>query len=560
MPETGSERASETAAFDALALEFFSVWFRFHPGEALAAGQQELGKLLPAQSDDDHAALGSWLETLIVALEEIDYQALDHPRRLDLELMFALARVEHREMLERDWRHRDPLRFLPLNEIHRLTLLRPPGMRDSLSALLTAIPDHLRLALAQLQPMAELVPPVLVAAAIAAADDGRRYLRTLSRSRWLRAHCHGCGELETQAEAAGEALAQYASALLREIAPRAAGDAGCGEDHLRFLLRHRHQLEVEPIACAPLLEALAAECDRAFEAAMAGVTDAAADAEPGEPANNRPSTLSDRLRTECRDLSARLRHLDLLTLPRAPLRIAGGPASPQAHQTPIEYLADLSKGEGILFVPDGANDRDTPVSGAELRLLCLRLGWGGAHALAFCGGMAARALPRRLSTSTSLTGGWPLHLEALLFDGPDAEPDERLAALQRRRLAIALARLDLALHCGTIDADQALSRLLRIKPDQRHAADRLAQIARSPGDALAAVLGWRLIDAAAAADGQPPRGASRRLLHDQLLRLGAVPLSLVLRQALGDGAWDGILTAVLQTRRDAPRRTPLSAG
>ena len=106
----------------------------------------------------------------------------------------ALAAVEHRELLERDWRHRDPLRFLPLAEIHRLTLRAPPSLRGDLLSLLGAVPAHLRLAITQLTPMAELIPPPLAAAAIRAADAGPGYLRELVRSRWLQAHCRGTGE------------------------------------------------------------------------------------------------------------------------------------------------------------------------------------------------------------------------------------------------------------------------------------------------------------------------------------------------------------------------------
>jgi uncharacterized protein (DUF885 family) len=537
---------SETGAFDELAQEFFSVWFRFHPDAALEAGQQDFGQLLPAQSDDDHAALGSWLETLIVALEEINFQALDERRRLDLELMFSLARVEHRELLERDWRHRDPLRFLPLAEIHRLTLLRPPGLRDALSTLLTATPDHLRSAIAQLQPMAELVPPALVRSAIVAADDGRCYLRALVRSRWLRTHCHGHVELETQAEAAGEALAQYAGALRRDIAPRAAGNPGCGEAHLRFRLRHRHLLGVEPSACVPLLDKLAGQCDLALAAA-------APDTAPDRPPDNGQSALVDILRTDCRDAAARIQQRELLTLPTAPLRIAVGPPAPQAYGDPIDYVPDLMNGEGILYVPDDTDNSGAAINRAVIRLLCVRLGWGGAHAMAFSGGMAARALPRRLAGGSSLTSGWSLYIERLLFDSTEAEPNERLAALQRRRNAITLARLDLELHCGTINLDQAMLRLQRMEPNPERAQDQLAQITRTPGDAFAAVLGWRLIEAAAAEFDT----ASTRALHDQLIGLGAIPLPLVLRRTLGDAAWDRILGAEITEPLSArPKERP----
>ena len=523
---------SEAAAFDELAQEFFGVWFRFHPDAALRAGVADFGALLPAQTDDDLAALGNWLETLIVALEEFDYAALDAARQIDLQLMFALARVEHREMLERDWRHRDPMRFLPLTAIHQLTLLRPDGMRDALSALLTAVPAHLRLALAQLQPMAALVPSVLVRASIEAAEDGRRYLRALSRSSWLRSHCHGCGELETQAETAGEALRQYAAALAREIAPVAAVNAGCGDGHLRFLLRHRHLLDVDPRACAPLLERLAAQCEERL---------ATSRPEPVQrPQGSAEKTvLRELLRAECGAMAERVERTLDIRLPPVPLHIAGGPVCPRPGDGRVDYVPDLHNGEGVLYIPDGDERGFRDPTAADLRLRCSRLGWGGRHALTFGGGMAARSLARRLAAADTLSGGWALYLDRQLFEAT-GDAAERHAALLRRRRAIAAARVDLELHGGEIDATEAAARLQQ--PSEPHASNPLHQVARvvrHPGDALAVVLGWQLIEAAAALDGGPKPA----ILHQRLLGQGAIPLSLAMTHAVGETHWQAVLRA-----------------
>jgi len=522
---------SEAAAFDQLAQEFFDVWFRFHPDAALRAGVADFGALLPAQADDDQAALGNWLETLIVALEEFDYAALDPARQIDLQLMFALARVEHREMLERDWRHRDPVRFLPLTAIHQLTLLRPEGMRDALSALLTAVPAYLRLALAQLQPMAALVPAVLVQESIEAAEDGQRYLRALCRSRWLRSHCHGCGELESQAETAGEALRQYAAALGREIAPVSAGNAGCGAEHLRFLLRHRHLLDVDPLVCVHLLEQLAAECEARLAHLPAPATASRRSSQQAAP--------RDLLRAECGAMAERVERTLGISMPPVPLRIAGGPACPRPGDGRIHYVPDLSNAEGVLYIPDG----DEPCMGdstpAEMRLRCSSLGWGGRHALTFSGGMAARSLARRLSAADTLSGGWALYLGRQLFEatGNDAE---RRAALLRRRQAIAAARVDLDLHCGNIDAAAAAARMQQpSEPPKSNPLHQVAQVVRHPGDALAVVLGWQLIEAAAALDGGPEAA----VLHQRLLGQGAIPLPLAMTYAVGETHWQAALSA-----------------
>jgi hypothetical protein len=537
----------ESAAFDALAREFFSVWFRFHPEAALATGVGDYGNLLVPQSDDEHAALGSWLETLIVALEELDFTALDRNRRLDAELMFSLARVEHQALLERDWRRRDPLRFLPLTEIHHLTLLRPPRMRDDLLALLEAIPAHLRLAITQLMPMAELIPPPLVAAAIDAAAAGPAYLRQLTRSRWLKAHCHGTAELESAAETASAALVQFAATLRTDIAPRACAPSGCGAEHLGFVLRHRHRLEVAPADCEALLSALAQTLAQAAEGARpaapgAGKTPAASPAEG--------------LGAECARQQALLRTRALCSLPAAPLRVSGGPACPRpgaAAPAPatwllpdlpgVDYVPDLTRGQGTLYTADGNSACALDATVARLR--CLQLGWGGRHTLTFAGGMLARSLPRLLAGGASLTRGWPLALAELIGDDADGLPAADVLAAQQG--AVTHAMLELDLHLGRVGPAAARQRAAALgDPDCI-----LAGLIRNPGDALAAVLGWQLIRAARARLAAAAGAAfDVRDFHDALLAHGPIPCALALAATHGEPLVRE-LTAAALTRPDA---------
>jgi len=512
---------SETAAFDALAAEFFSVWLRFHPDRAVAAGVADYADRLPAQADDDFGALASWLESLIVALQEMDFASLDDPRRIDLELMLALAMVEYREAHVRDWRHRDPLRFLPMAEIHRLTLLNPDGMRDSLAALLAGVPGHLRRASGQLRPTAELVPPVLVAAASAAARDGRRYLRELTSSRWLSDQCWGTGELKTLGEAAGAALAGFADALDAEVAPRAAAAAGCGVAHLSFLLAHRHLLQVDLDACRVLVAR--AEADTAADLDNArGADPAANEATPTSAAEIR-----DQFVHICQSLAERLGREGPVSLHQMPLRVVGGPVCPRPrHLGRVDYVPDLLGGRGFLYLPDGEESPGpTP---AQMLIRCFTEGWGGTHLLTFAGGMPARSVPRRLAGDSSLNGGWSLYLAEHLANRSGASAGERWAVLLGRRRAVVAAAVDLGLHAGELTADQAMDRLQAAGWDASAALDDIAAIVQHPGDALARVLGWQLIRAARnRLEGQG--GFDEHRFHDRLLTLGPVPLTMVLR-------------------------------
>jgi hypothetical protein len=515
---------SAAEAFDGLSEEFFGVWFRYHPESALAVGVDDYGELLAPESDDEQAALASLLEAAVVALEELDHDALDRNRRLDAELLFGLARVEYQELLEHDWRRRDPLAHLPLLDVHRLTLLRPPSLRSDLLSLLTLTPAHLRLALAQLLPMAELIPPPLVSAAISAAEAGPAYLRELARSRWLRTYCHGSAEIELAAESASAALLQFANGLREDIAPRAAGRLAGGAERLELLLRHRHHLPLEREGIADQLERLldAATPRRASGAREDAVTGS-------REATSSAGQTADGIAAECTRQRRVLLERQTLTPPSASLQIAGGPACPGFRQdrgsdlpSGIDYMPDLRRGAGALYVADGESCKSIPTP--LIRRCCANLGWSGLHTLTFAGGPQARSLLRLLADGASLTKGLPLSLAGHLF-GRDAP--ETVSARQH---ALQLAKLDLDLHLERISDTEASTRAASLgEPDAV-----LTQLIRHPGEALATVVGWRLIDAARAQLVCGDQATiDEREFHDRLVANGPIPAAAAVSTAFG---------------------------
>ncbi len=116
---------SETVDFDALVAEFYQVWFRFHPSAALFAGVAGYEGQLAADGDDDVGALAGWLGNLLLGLSEFSLDALDADRQIDLQLIYGAVIIERRWLLEQDWRHRDPARYLPLRTLQELVLRQP---------------------------------------------------------------------------------------------------------------------------------------------------------------------------------------------------------------------------------------------------------------------------------------------------------------------------------------------------------------------------------------------------------------------------------------------------
>jgi hypothetical protein len=535
-------------AFDTLAADFFSVWFRFHPDLAVEAGISGFSRLLPTQDDDEQAALAGWLESLIVALEEIDFDALDPDRQIDLELMFAAARVEHCELHQRDWRQRDPLRFLPSGEIYRLTLLPPQDLRGALVDVLSGIPQHLRLAQTRLVASAHRVGPELAAAAIDEAEKGRCYLRELAHSSWLRKHCHGWSQLDSLTDEACSALSGFAEILRQDVAPRAAGPLGCGPKHLRLLLRHRHFMDFDPMAgCAALnlalaeteghLDELCAELGIAPHEAPRRLDAVAVDGR----------TRLESYHVECERLHGTLKRTGLVTLPAVPLHISERPDCPRPHRFGADYVpAWDDERSGTLFLASQDPGIEVPPDAlARVRGRCLSRTWGGAHLLTFAGGETARRPPRRLAGGSSLTRGWDLYLRERLGagEGYGASPEERLHGLLHRRALILTAQLDLALHTGQI-AGTKLHRHLAADPGSDPA--RVVALAQAPGDALAGVLGWCMIrEARRLMEQWQGSGFSERGFHDRLVGHGPIPVPLILRHELGADFWDQVRGAVL---------------
>jgi len=154
----------------------------------------------------------------------------------------------------------------------------------------------------------------------------------------------------------------------------------------------------------------------------------------------------------------------------------------------------------------------------------------------------ARRLPRLLANPVSLVVACDL-CRGCAQDAPGADDDASRRGPAARRARLLLARLDLDLHMGRSDGDAALERLHRAGLAGAAADALLAQLARHPGDALAGVLGWRLLEQARDAAGAALGTASA--CRDRLLSQGAIPLPLALRYGVGRAAWQAACAGVL---------------
>lgn len=541
---------SDAALFDALSAEFYGVWFRYHPERALSSGVPGYERLLPAQDDDDAGVLAAWLESLIVALEELDFAGLDSGRRLDMRLMFEEAQEEYEGLLERDWRHRDPLRFVPNREIFRLTCSSEEGLRDAIAGVMGSIPEYLRHASGQLVPLAELIAPALVTATVEASKEGVAYLRELADSGWLRSHCHGNGELKDLCNGAADALAEFAGRLQGEVAPQARGPLGCGPRQWQFLLRKRHGLRAEAEDVRSFLSAeLEAAAGTVADAARALGVLASADGVSEVLQRDPPLDGDARLqfyRDECARLHTQLVRTGLAPLPEAPLRVLDRPLCPHPAGCSVGYAADYAAGAGVFVIGAGTSGEGRTL----IRQRCLDQGWAGAHLLGFAGGALGKRLPRRLSASESLARGWGLYLRGqLLAQGPVTEVD-RFLDLWHRWRQLRLAELDLMLHVDGMEEPRLAEQLASVERDPRRRQALLVDLARHPTDRVAGAVGWRILERVRGL-WLASSGNDLAELHRRLFAEGALPLPLIVEHTFGPNLWSRVRDGLLDQLADA---------
>jgi len=543
---------SEAGAYGALLREFFPVWLRFHPEVALGVGEPAYVRL-PAVGDDEAGALVSWMENLVVALEELDFASLDEDQRLEVQLVFGGCHLELEELIESDWRHRDPFRFLPFRILHRLKLILPADYPETMLRLLSALPQYLRHARAQLSTFPGLVSRVSLAAALEEAEAGAGFVGALVSDTRLLRTSRDKGRLREICGQAATATRDFVDYMQQELAPLAAGGLGCGEPHYRRIWQHRHFLDLDPEWLREQLhrqidEQTSAVC--AIGQALTGQADLSRLAR--DLAEVEPSSGEQRLevaRAEC----ARIRLLGeeraLVTLPQSTLGCAEKTTCLRPGLAEITYVApsvlgaSLSGGQLLLPpLPEGATE-----GRPEVFRRCVEGGWLGEHLLVAAARRGSRGLVRRVYRSATLFSGWKTYLLRVLEQTGCVAAPEEIAVLRLARLrALRLALVDLEIHTRGMSYADAVAWLQQTPGWDREKIDfALAMVSMHPTDAAAGAVGASLIESARSHLEAREPAFSLRQFHDRLLSQGAVALPLVICRAFGEEFWSEVRSLAL---------------
>jgi hypothetical protein len=520
---------SESKEFDNLVTDFYRVWFRYHPVAAIYAGVSGYEGLMSPDGDDDVGALSHLLSNLLMSLKEFDFDALDPDRQLDLQLIYGAALIEHRVLLEHDWRHRDPANYLPLRILQELVVRQPERLCYALTGILEKTPNYMRDARGRLAELPELVSTLWLAEALELSEKGVPWLKRLGRDMpQTRECCADKGRLQNLASQAADAIADYKSKLINDLTPNASGTADCGRDLLDWLLKHRDQLD---LSTADALVYARKHLRLVYnDLEQQGIT-----LEQLKQGAEERLSRGNRLQAYRRE-SARLREFlkqeALLPLIEQPLEFR---VTDNCFRQPDcgSYLR--SDSGGTFLVP-----HDDQVGGGEslsaIRMRILYGAWAGRHYLAWAGGVPARSLVRQINPSVAFKRGWTNYMSRLLETRGFFDQGDRQALLQRRLALAERAVVDLEFHAGEINSLQALERLKAINNIPGWAEMSLTAISRRPTDAFMALLGAELIGRLAQRLTQQ-QGISLMAFHEQLLATGPVALPLVVQRAFDADHW-----------------------
>lgn len=529
---------SESAEFDALVNTFYRVWFRYHPVAAIYAGVPGYEGLMNPDGDDDVGAQGHLLGNLLASLKEFDYEALDADRQLDLQLIYGAVMIEHRILLEHDWRHRDPAKYLPLRSLQELVVRQPERLCEALTGILEKTPNYLRDARGRLFELPGLVSTLWLADALELAEKGVPWLKRLGRDLpQTRECCADQGRLQNLASRAAEAIEDYKDKLVRDLAPNASGTADCGRELLDWLLKHRDQLDLSTDEARGYAERRLRQVYEELAREGLSLSQLKAGSDGKLSGDNRLQAYHQ----EAGRLREFLQDEDLLPLIEQPLvfRVTDG-----CFRQPDcgNYLR--SESGGTFLVP-----HDQQVGGGEslsaIRMRILYGAWAGRHYLAWAGGIPAHSLVRQINPSAAFKRGWAHYMSRLLESrGYFTDEDRRM--LRLRRLALAeQAVVDLEFHAGEIDSLQALERLKALSDVPCWAEVSLTAISRRPTDAFMALLGADLIEQLARDQQEQAQTPSLKAFHERLLATGPVALPLVVQRAFGSEAWQATLREVM---------------
>jgi len=474
----------------------------------------------------------------------IDPLGLSLEQDIDRRLLIGIVRSDiNTARTQRRWEN-DPALYIPGEPLGRLFEPEFPGSEEErlkqLTDLLAALPARLEQGRQNLKR-----PPLRFTEA--AVFQTERSITSLQEGRSILPEL---GDEDAEIlERAQAALNDYLVFLQEELLPRSDGDWALGREAYDFILQNRWHMEADA-------EQILQRGLRAFDETEALAQEVASRIEPDKHWTEVYETLKDDHPAALDIKQAYQQQMDaaqvfvlqqsVLTLPEGERVITIDTPPAMRRSSPFGTFQTASPFDGGLegrliltpieqwMPPEQQAERLRSHHTAWIPVIAVHEAYPGHHAQALKVNENPNLL-RRVIRESIFSEGWGLFTEELMFELGFLQGDDvRLTQLRNRLWRAARVILDVSLHTGRMEFDEAVAFLVEKVRFEPYAAELEVGIyVREPTYVLGYLIGMQEIESIRAeyialyGEPEPPS-----VFYDALLRIGSIPPTLLREELL----------------------------
>jgi uncharacterized protein (DUF885 family) len=499
------------------------------------------------RTDYSAAAFNREIEEQRRTLEQllaIDPEGLSLEQDIDRRLLIGIARSDiNTAQKQRRWEN-DAALYIPSEELGALFETEFPGSQaqrlEQLSSLLAALPARLEQGRLNLKR-----PPLRFTNAAIFQAQGS--IKTLVEGR---STLPELGDEDAAVyDQATAALTGYLDFLQQDLLARSDGDWALGREAYEFILQNRWYMDVDA-------EQILQRGLTAFEETEALAQEVAARMQPGKHWTEVYETLKDdhppaadikqAYQRQMDAAQAFVREHSVVTLPAGERVITIDTPPAMRRSSPFGTFQTVSPFEGGLegrliltpieewMPPEQQAQRLRSHHTAWIPVIAVHEAYPGHHAQALIVNENPNLL-RRVIHEPIFSEGWGLFTEELMFELGFLQGDDvRLTQLRNRLWRASRVILDVSLHTGRMDFDEAVAFLVEKVRFEPYAAElEVGMYVERPTYVLGYLIGMQEIASIRAEyialHGEPEPPSE---FYDKLLRIGSIPPALLREELL----------------------------
>jgi len=543
------------ADFDRLVNDYFSAWFRFHPETAVDCGQNQFAGNLRPFANSQMGALQTLHENLLKTLEEVDYKNLDADHQLDFDALIGQVYLERQDMLQCDWRFRDPQKYLPFNAIDQLLQRPVTGFARAISARLKSIPDYLWNAQELMRQKPDAIPFEWLQQTIQSAKSGDLFMRSLVQHPKVEDAISRGPSLAQEIDEATKAVNTFRRFLENDIDDNAQGDFACGEHRFNKLLQLNHGLDINHQQLyefgLKLAEQTYSELKQTCQR-LAGHENVAQLTEQLSADHPDGKSLISIYQKAIQSAKDFLVDKDLVTMPQTQrLEVIETPVFLR-HQIPFAAYMPPMVGDphqqGYYYVTPSDDEQALGEHNfLAINHTSVHEAYPGHHLQFVTANLnpLSRSWPRIINTSATFYEGWALYCEQLMHEqGYLDQPLNKFILLKDRLWRALRILIDVDLHVHNVPQEQAAQKLCdRLGFTKQQAMADTSWYSHAPTVPMGYALGWAMINALR----EHEQGKDSFILkpfHDKLLASGSISLAQVIRRQFGVNAYNQVMMKI----------------